>query len=65
MEQIMNFQVQPIQSQQRMMNTMWKFWNWIRWVLGGLMTAMFVPSEADKQIAEGRERVRQLMARSY
>lgn len=37
---------------------------WIAMLVRAVLTAMFVPSEADKQIEESRERVRRYLMRS-
>lgn len=68
MEQAMIFRMQPLQARKSVKahkNVLWNTWKWIKWISGGVVTAMFVPSKADQQIEEGRARVRELMARSY
>lgn len=40
------------------------FFRWIAMLVRGVLTAMFVPSEADRQIEESRERVRRYLMRS-
>ncbi|MBX3040532.1 MAG: hypothetical protein KF789_07500 [Bdellovibrionaceae bacterium] len=68
MEQAMNFQAMPLQDRnvvKTAKNTLSIVWRWIRWFLGEIVTAMFVPSPTDRRIEESRERTRQLLARSY
>ncbi|MBX3032896.1 MAG: hypothetical protein KF865_03160 [Bdellovibrionaceae bacterium] len=68
MEQAINFYSQgacPLVLTQRNQRFIWKFWRWLKWIGGGVLHAMFVPSETDRQIEEQRNRARELMSRSY
>ena len=68
MEQAMIFQTYPLQDRnavQTAKSALWIIWRSLRWFLGGIVTAMFVPSPTDRRIEESRERTRQLLARSY
>lgn len=40
------------------------FFRWIAMLVRAVLTVMFVPSEADRQIEESRERVRRYLMRS-
>lgn len=40
------------------------FFRWITMLVKAFFTSMFVPSEADRQIEESRERVRRYLMRS-
>lgn len=48
----------------RAKTTVLAVWRWTARMLGAFLRAMFVPSDVDRQIEEGRERVRRLAMRS-
>lgn len=68
MEQAMILQIQPNQFRgnvKAVKGALCMAWVCIKGLLEGIVTAMFVPSKADRQIEEGRQRVRELMSRCY
>lgn len=65
MEQAINFYSQGVSHlglTQGNQKFVWKFWHWLKWIVGGVLGAMFIPSETDRQIEEQRNRARELMS---
>lgn len=68
MEQVMTIprnEINYSETLQKMRLFAKELWRWLIAGLRGIFSALFVPSQADRQIEESRERVRQLMMRSY